>query len=183
MKKSIRKTLFCPAVLVILILPLIGNTVCASENTYYFNGYINSEEWRWETNPGNMTDGNTGTFASTTDSNDVQWLNSNTCDGTETGTITKVEIRVFGYWSGADRDIILQPVFGGSLDGDEHSFDAPKDEGVWSSWFNITDDTNSHSYWTWRHVEDLDCKVKVGAGSIGFTLYASKVEIKVTYDL
>jgi hypothetical protein len=180
MKTNIGKSLFCTAVLAIFILPLMGNTACAtSERIFCFNRNHDTEVW--ETNPENLEDCNESTYASTTDASDVHRLIANTCTGTETEIIDKVYIRVKGYWSGADRDIVLQPVFGGSLDGDNHSFDA-SDTSRWSDWFEISDDTNTHTYWTWRDVANLDCKVKVGIGSSGFTLYASKVEIKVTYD-
>jgi hypothetical protein len=178
MKRSIGKTLFCLVVATVFLLPLMSNTACASEITFYFNDYDEG----WETNPGNMIDGNENTYASTTDSTDIEWLNGNTCTGTELGTISLVEIRVKGNWSGAERDIILQPIFGGTLPGDYHIFDASS-YASWSRWFDITDDNNSYDWWTWRYVDNLECKVIVGGGSSGFTLYCSKVEIRVTYTL
>jgi len=159
----------------------VNPTVCASEYTYYFNDY-DEDEIEWATDPENMIDGNTSTYASTTEDGDTQLLTGNTCTGTESGTITGVFIRVRGYYTGAFREIVLQPVFSGG-DGDNHYFSPPLGEpnADWSDWYNITDDTNSNTYWTWRDVSELNCKVKVGLGMTGYTLYASKVEIKVEY--
>jgi hypothetical protein len=180
MKTNIRKTLFCTAILAILVLPLMGNTVCASENTYYFDRH--NTEVEWATNAGNMVDSDPDTYASTTEDGDTQLLNNNTCTGSESGTITGVFIRAKAYYTGAAREVVLQPVFPGG-DGDNHSFYPPLGlpNADWSEWFNITDDTNSHSYWTWRDVDNLVVKVKVGLGMTGYTLYVSKVEIKVEY--
>ena len=72
-----------------------------------------------------------------------------------------------------------------------HDADGPKGQSTsdyyclwgeyWSDWFDVTDDTNSHSYWTWREVDRLDVNVSLGLGMTGFTVYVSQVEIKVTY--
>jgi hypothetical protein len=129
-----------------------------------------------------MADGDEDTYASTTEDDDVQQLINNTCTGSESGTIDTIYIRAKAYYTGASREVVLQPVFPGG-DGDNHSFYPPLGlpNADWSSWFEITDDTNSHSFWTWRDVKDLVVKVKVGLGMTGYTVYVSKVEIKVEY--
>jgi hypothetical protein len=189
MNISIRKTLFCTAILAILVLPFMGNTALSdsrNERIFYFNSYDQSPSGEtWETNPGYMVDGDNGTFASTTIDRDIQLLNGNTCDGSGSGSITEVYLRTFGYWnsSGEDRDIILRPVFGGVLDGDDHIFNGSS-SGEWSEWFDITNDTNSHTFWTWPLVQALDCDVEVGRGDEGsFTLYCSIVQIRVIYTI
>jgi hypothetical protein len=180
MKINIRKTLFCTAVLAIFVLPIMGNTACASENTYYFDGHHINE--KWDNNPDNMDDGDPDTYASTTEDDAAQLLNSNTCTGTESGTITGVFIRAKAYYTGAPRQVVLQPVFIGG-EGDEHAFypEFGEPHANWSDWFNITNDTNAYSYWTWRDVPFLQCNVTLGDGETGYTLYVSKVEIKVEY--
>jgi hypothetical protein len=182
-RKNLRTT-YCLIIALIFLMSVLGNTaICINRNTreFYFDSHYSRETW--QTNANYMNDSNPDTYASTTEEGDSQLLNSNTCDGTGPGTIDAVEIRARGYWDpiGNDRDIILRPVFGGSLDGDDHIFNA-NNSTDWSPWFDITDDTNSHSYWTWSHVQSLDCDVVVGSGSQGsFTLYCSRVEIRVTY--
>jgi hypothetical protein len=155
----------------------------ASEAVYYFNGYDSVGVDRWETNPGNMVDGNSSTYASTTIDGDIQLCNTNTCNGSD-GTISKVELRCYGYYSGDQRDTILRPVFSGISDGDNHNFVTPPAVGEWSQWFDITSDTNAPSTWIWNDVSDLDCDVEAGSmGMFPFTLYCSKVEVRVTYNV
>ena len=167
----------------ILLTSMMGNIV-VSENredrTFFFDAYHDTH--KWETNPQYMIDGFVNTYASTTDAHDRELLTSNTCDGTGPGTIIKVEIRANGSWDDYDRDIILQPIFGGSLNGDLCVFNAADTPG-WSQWFNISDDANSHEYWSWENVDELQCNVTVGDGSSGFTLFCSIVEIRVTYSV
>jgi hypothetical protein len=181
MKRTLTRTLVAFMIFTSFLLPIIGNTVMSndrSERTFYFDEHHSIR--KWETNWGSMVDGDPDTYASTTIVDDEQLLTENTCLGTESGTITKVEIRAKGNWSGAERDIILQPLFSGFLLGDINTFDA--NETVdWSPWFVISDDTNSHTWWTWGNVNDLDCIVKVGGGSSGFTVYCSIVQIRVSY--
>ena len=181
MKTNIRKTLFCTTVLAIFVLPLISNSASAtSERIFYFDDWNSNIEW--ETDPENMCDGDPDTYASTTDSSDVQLLDKNNCTGSESGTITGVYIRAKAYYTGAPREVCLTPIFD-ELDGDDHYFYPPSGEqsADWSDWFDVTDDTNSHSYWTWREVDRLDVNVSLGLGMTGFTVYVSQVEIKVTY--
>ena len=75
-----------------------------------------------DTNPSYMIDGSTSNYASTTTDGDIELCNSNTCSGTNLGTISKVEIRANGYYSGSNRDIFLRPVFGGTTDGMDNIF-------------------------------------------------------------
>jgi hypothetical protein len=148
--------------------------------TYTFHFASHDEGIEWETDPRDMTDGDEYDYASTTDDRDVQYLQTGMTFQDE-GDISKVELRVKAYWSDADADIILQPVFGGSANGDLHVYEATNTPN-WSDWFNITDDTNAHSFWTWQDIEDLCCNVTVGDHSSGFTLYCSIVQVRVTYE-
>jgi hypothetical protein len=80
---------------------------------------------------------------------------------------------------GSVKNIILRPVFSGG-DGDDHVF-VTSSSAVWSSWFDITDDTNISGKWDWKEMPVLFCDVESDLSS-GFTLYCSKVEIRVTYN-
>jgi hypothetical protein len=156
----------------------LSPSISAIETTFTFD--FGDYEDGWETNPGYMCDGNEYTFASTTDRCDFQYLTTGMSFEDE-GEISKVELRVKANWSGAEADIVIQPVFGGSANGDLHPFDCTN-SASWSSWFNITNDTNAHSFWTWNDIEDLCCNITVGDHSSGFTLYCSMVQVRVTYE-
>jgi len=150
----------------------------ASEVVYYYNTY-KLEGWQYY--PDLMIDEDGGTFAFETNVNVVEFLFENTCSGEDLGTISKVEIRAYGFydWGAGDNDIILTPVFN-SDDGDDHEFNC----GVypqWSVWFDITSDTNAPKSWSWEDVQALHCNVISDDDSEEFTLYCDMVQIRVTY--
>jgi len=153
----------------------------ADQVTYYFNGYNRGEAW--PTNPGNMVDGNISTNASINNmasSNFVELCDSNTCpSGCDLGTISKVEIRVRGHYSGSQRDIILRPVYGGTDDGANYTFQTGTSPG-WSSWFDVTN-TSGETQWSWNDVRSLDCDVEAESDFGIWTLYCSKIELRITY--
>jgi len=161
------------------ILDVYGEKV--STTSYYFNSYDNNQTW--VTSPGNMVDGNISTYASTSIDEDLELCNGNTCPGINHGNIIRVELRVHGYYATNQRDIILIPVFGGVNPGSEYTYETTSSAG-WSPWFNITDDNQAPGTWDWTDIMNLDCNViaelKQGGGS-QFTLYCSKVEIRVVY--
>ena len=153
--------------------------MAADSATYYFDAH--DAVTVWTNNSDNMTDGSTGTYAST-DRAEVQLNNSNTCPGTDLGTISVVELRTYGYM--VDDDTIeLQPVFGGTVDGDLYPWTLPVGAGNadWSPYFNITSDLGAPGSWTWNDVIILDVNVdyiKVGGGDL---TYIAIVEIRVSY--
>ena len=149
---------------------------------YYFNSITSdSQEFAWDTNPYNMVDGNTSTYASTTLDRDVEECTGNSCPGTVIGLISKVELRAYGYYATNQRDIILRPVFGGTVDGSYYHYETSVTP-TWSPWLNITDDNNAPVSWSWSDIADLDCDVESQLGMGPFTLYCSKVEIRVSYS-
>ena len=153
----------------------------ASEITYFFNSYDNSEGWA--TSPGYMVDGSTSNYASTTTDGDIELCDDNNCSGDDIGTISKVELRVYAYSTGLiQADMFIRPVFDGSTDGPNHPYQTPPTP-LWSPWFDITNDQNAPDSWTWSNVSNLDCDIEseYPPGGPGFTLYCSKVEIRVTY--
>jgi hypothetical protein len=151
----------------------------ASQISYYFNGY--NTVMAWNNNPGYMVDGSTSTFASTGTSNKVEHCNSNTCPSVDYGTISKVELRVHGYYVNIQRNIILNPVFDGSTMGDSYVY-VTTTSPRWSSWFDITDDSSHIGSWSWSNITNMDCRVKAGSGTGVWILYCSKVLIQVTYN-
>jgi hypothetical protein len=153
--------------------------------TYYFDGY-GAEQWN---NPDAMVDGSEASHAWSAADGNTQLLNSNTCPGTDLGTITKVELRVYGAVSGTDPDdddFILRPVFGGSSDGDDHQIDiygGGSGNKDWSAWIDITSDTNAPGTWDWDDVVNLDCDiVQVQIGTLD-NAFAGKIDIRVSYSI
>jgi len=146
----------------------------SSEITYYFNAYANA----WDNNPGYMVDNILTNYASTNSDGQYQLLNNNTCSGTNFGTITKVEIRAYGYGDVNDR-VDMQPKFGG-LSGDIHQT-TPGTVADWGIYVDITTDNNAPSPWTWNDVEALFVRIFKENVSKGNMMYCAKVEIRVTY--
>jgi hypothetical protein len=91
-----------------------------------------------------------------------------------------VELRVFGYYASNQRDIVLTPVFGGTTHGGHYTYGTSTTPS-WSRWFDITTDPFFTPPWSWTKVDNLDCDVEAKSGFGFFTLYCSKVEIRVTY--
>lgn len=152
--------------------------------SFVFTDY-DSGSLEWSTNPANMVDGATVNYASTSTHNQVQRLTENASDGSDNGTISAVEIRVFGYQTnGSDGQVRLRPRFSGSTNGDNYDHTLPEDVGnaVWSSYFDITNDSNAPSTWTWSDIEDLDLDVIFLKGADGSnTAHVSSIQVRVTH--
>jgi hypothetical protein len=153
----------------------------ASQETFYFDDYDQGDPGEaWSTNPGYMVDGSTSNFASTTTSEDIELLEGNSYSSGGAGIISKVEIRAHGYYNeGEGCRLVIRPIFSSS-DGDNHYFDMAAEEPAWSSWFDVTDDTNAPSSWSWSDISSLDCDIEKGRED--GTYYCSKVEIRVTFN-
>lgn len=184
-----KKILLCLLIATAFVIPLLGNTALSEDRSteivwFYFDDYDHFYEC-WS-GPGEMVDGDPDDYAFTTTDGDEELCNANNCSGSGSGTITGVEIAAKGYYTGSYRDIILCPVFSGSDEGDDHIFDDVP-EGIgnadWSDWFDITDDDNTHEWWTWSNVQELDVMVTAGTGGTAFALFCSMVKIRVTYEI
>ncbi len=181
--KSKERTILCILIFTVFLMPFIGNAASAAEVTYYFDGYDNSVAW--PTNPSYMVDGSENTWASTTTDGEVQLLDGNTYPGTPPGVgdITKVELSVKAHSDRAGvNNITLQPVFCGTNEGENYTYDDLGEADTWSEWFDITNDDNAPERWTWEEIACLDCKVIAGIPELG-TVHCSKVDIRVTYGL
>lgn len=143
--------------------------------TYYFNAYSSATL----SSPGNLIDGALSTYASSSSNGANEVLSGNTCPGTNLGTISKVEVRGYGYKTGNQTVVFrLVPKFSGS-NGDNHDHYLSA-SAAWSSYFDITNDSNAPSSWTWSDIENLDLTATIVKGPIG-TAYYAKIEILVTY--
>jgi len=162
-----------------LLFCFICSVAYATEVTYYFDAYDSGEAW--DTKPEDMVDGTTDTFALSGGIGDIELCNGNTCLGTDLGIITKVEIRIYAAAIQEGYDYIyLRPVFSGG-DGDNHDVGSLSYDGEWSSYYDITSDTNAPANWTWTDIQNLDCDVEDYQDGGLSTTFASKVEIRVTY--
>ncbi|MDD5082734.1 MAG: hypothetical protein PHU08_05110 [Dehalococcoidales bacterium] len=146
-----------------------------AEVTYYFNAYTIGV---W-TDPGKMVDGDTGTFGYTSTKNAEQVLTGNSCPGTNLGIITKVELRLYGYGDGDDRQDLM-PVYNGAA-GDTRQI-TPASSPGWTAYVDITTGTNAPAVWTWNDVVTLDVKDKFVAIAKGNTAYCARIDIRVTYE-
>ncbi|MBA7704537.1 hypothetical protein ES703_113351 [subsurface metagenome] len=146
-----------------------------AEVTYYFNA---RGDVVW-TDPDNIVDNNLETFGYTNVNGQAQVLNGNSCLGTDLGKITKVELRLFGKGDGDDK-IVITPVFSAG-DGDPHDTVPVVSPGDWTPYVDITNDTNAPDWSLWSHIQTLDCKLTFGGVGKKNTVYAAKVEIRVTY--
>jgi len=149
---------------------------------FYFNSYNTSEAW--ETTPEGMADGNFDTTCSRTSINhDVEHLNETTCQETDFGDITKVELRTkfTGDHVAAVESVLsrihVRPVFSGG-DGDNHTYTTTYNG--WTEWFDITSDTNAPGTWSWSDVSDLDCDVEFQKFYSNHRMSCCGVQIRVT---
>ena len=173
--------LMCTSALLILSKESNVGAISTEEIIFCFDSYDPDEAW--EINPEGMLCCGYG-YALTTIDGDVQLLNHNTCPDNNLGTITKVELRIHGwyYFMGDDRYIILRPVFR-SGDGNNHEFITITTMPSWSPWLDITRDPYAPGTWNWTDVANLNCDVEAENNPLGswFMLFGSRVQIRVTY--
>ena len=161
---------------------VLGDATGTNVTTFYFNGY-SSSNW---TNPQNMLNGNLISYAQAgiTAGTYTQINNSNTTsDSTAVGSIIKVEIAIYATIGvGNVQEAYLYPLFGGSNEGTPISFITV---GGWSSWNDITHDSQAPLDWTWQDLYNLGSKVKVKIGLPGGGPYdeakVRQINLRVTY--
>lgn len=137
--------------------------------TYYWNGYDGSSSG-W-TSPGNAVDGDTGTFASTSGDYNSSYLSldTNTCSGTDLGTIDSARARAYGYaQSGTDMVDSWSNLWG---------LPASAGWGDWLDWALIW----PYDSPTWALVASLVVG-EFSSNADGKTIYLARIEIEVTYS-
>ncbi|MBN2668438.1 MAG: T9SS type A sorting domain-containing protein [Bacteroidales bacterium] len=170
---------------ILIALSLLGFS--QSTVTYYFNGYNTSNPGSWDSNPANVVDGSTSTLGADNENGDYLYLNSNTCSGTNLGTITKVELRAYhqNNWTSSQTtsNVVprLIPYFNGATAGGNYN-DAVGNysTAAYGSSFNITLDGSAPGTWSWSDVQNLDCRLETYRPNSG-NLSVYRVEIIVTY--
>ena len=123
---------------------------------FYFNSYGSGNF----NQPQRMVDNDDNTFGSGGSYlSETQILNGNTCDGTNLGTITKVEMRVLEYSDSSYLGYFqMRPLFDGSNYGSYIDILQKFQPKHWTSWYDITNDTNAPGSWTWTDVQNLDVR-------------------------
>ncbi|GAF72935.1 unnamed protein product, partial [marine sediment metagenome] len=149
-----------------------------AEYTYY---YTENGGNVWQGNPEYFVDGNPDTAASTSSNGRVHDVAVHNGSQEITG-ITKVEIRVRGRLSDISGNYYkIYPRFGGSTIGDEYDItDEMKAGPVWSSWQDITSDSQAPTTWTWQDVVDLDVRIIPTIIHTDYAANGYKVELRCT---
>ncbi len=147
------------------------------EWTTYFSVVDTVGGW---TASANAVDNNTGTYATNTGFGMQTLILDTPSAASELGTISKVEIRAYCSLGdlGVPVKLRLTPRFIGG-DGD---YEVIAQNLGWTSWYDITEDTNAPGSWAWSDVEALGAKFTYywGSGPVPLAQLAS-IEIKVTY--
>lgn len=133
----------------------------------------------WENTP-NAVDNNTGTLATKEGIGMGTMILDTPFASSATGTISKVEIRAYASLSdlGIPCKLHLSPRF---IAGNGDEEDITQNLG-WTSWIDITADTNAPGSWAWSDVEALGANITYywGSGAVPLAQCGS-IEIKVTY--
>lgn len=153
-------------------------------------------DWDVQGSRANAIDNNTSTYCGCTLFKDVGFSSSylaatsNTCDGTDLGTITKVEIGIFNYMTSTGEYVStfhIRPVFDGTTQGTLVELTAqylPGNAG-WQ-YIDITDDGAGpgDGNWTWSDIQDLDIRVYADNPSPSETagFFVSEFQWKITYE-
>ena len=145
-----------------------------AEITYYYD----SATTGWD-DPENLVDNDLGTYATQDRDSWAIIADGNTCPGTDLGTISKIEVRVYGYGDGDDQ-IDIRPRFD-TLWGGYHDT-TPGVNPAWGSYIEITTDPNAPSPWNWSDLQTVDVQLTYDKVSKGNVMHAAKVEIRVTYE-
>ncbi len=150
-----------------------------AEVTYYFDVNGDAPPNRWANNPLMIVDGILTNYASTVSNGDYAGLRETTCPGTDLGTITKVEIRVYAYGDGDDR---IDFAFDASMSPEYQTTPGIGPPGTWGSYVDVTADTYIGG-WTWAKVAIPPSWLFVEYAATGKSnmMYCAKVEIRVTY--
>lgn len=158
---------------------VLGDSSGTVVTTFKYNGYATSN---W-TNPQNMVDGSLLTYASTGAAvgTYIQKNNHNSSsDSTAVGTITKVELRIYSNTGGPSiTEMYLYPVFNGSTVGDAIDFYGTNG---WSTYFDITHDSQAPLDWTWDDLRNLSTRVVASISDSTSFVRVRQIEIKVTYS-
>lgn len=138
------------------------------EEIYYFNSSGANE---WAINPSNLIDDDPETFARPGEVTFVYNLDENTCPGVDLGDIYSVALRMYAYDTG-DTVTITPSYDDGAGDGNVFN---PAINPAWSSWYDVTTDTNAPSPWSWNNISDMNVTLTAS----GINIWGGMVELRV----
>jgi hypothetical protein len=143
--------------------------------TYFFTAY-NSSNF---TDPASAVDTSLVTYSDKTGLGSAYLqVSANECDGTNLGEIKKVEILARTMmWNDPDY-LYVYPIFSVG-NGTNQNVSASPATAVVDFTFDITNDTNAPSTWSWTDIQNLDLYFNGIVNYGGVRIYAGRV--KVTY--
>lgn len=149
-----------------------------AEWTTYLSVVDTAGTW---SNTANAVDNDTGTYASRAALGMNTMILDTPSAASASGAISKVEMRIYGGLAdlGVPAKLYLAPRF---IAGDGDSENINLIPSSWSSWFDITADTNAPGAWAWSDVQALGANVIYSWGSgPAPEARCAAVEIRVTY--
>jgi len=152
---------------------------------YYFSSHSGSN---W-TNPDNLDDNNTTTFATCT-GHGVEYIHTyddNTCTSSNLGPITQVLIRTSGYIADGGgycsvAEYGLSPYYDGNDMGGFCTVSSTTDD--YTAWADITTATNAPETWTFSNIKSkLTCRTEAffWGSSCSDTAYAAVAQLRVVW--
>ena len=151
-----------------------------AEVIYEYTAYIDATDYN--VNPTHLVDLDDDTYGLASAGVGAKIVNFsvNQCDGTDLGTITKVEILTKAHSQNSGDDNFVKANYGGAaVYGDNN--DISTVGGVTEEFaFDITTDTNAPSPWAWSDIQDLDIYFNGTVTASGLRVYYGK--IRVTYE-
>ncbi len=158
--------------------------MAASEFTSYFDNILYDSLW---SNSSNIAAGSNNTYANTTvyGTNYSKFIGiDNIHDTSSTWSIAKVEIGIEYYFNKVDGKIRNHVKF---KDGSSSSYFEDDSDRTTDSiyWFDITNDSNAPSIWSWDEIENLEVYTYAAEHNSDFnaTVYIDSIQIKVTEDI
>lgn len=163
-----------------------------AEVTYKYTS-VSDPNSQW-TSEANVTDVDETNYAYDTVSKNSVGSNIigtvNECDGTDLGTITKVEMLFkVGTEVGEESymDGLLAALYNGTTEGTTYITDFPTDGNPVTYSVDITNETNAPATWTWSDVQNLDMQTKgdnnASSNDISYRCYVLWVRVTYTPDV
>jgi hypothetical protein len=167
--------------LLITIIPFVENVKAdvTVVNTYYFDALGSGG---WTNNPSYMYDGNNATYASNNVGQSVvENLYGTTCNGVDIGAVSKVEIRVRGYYSGVAGTTTSRNIYF-TINGGIANAYVLTTSAAWSPYKDITSDMLLYDGTYWGGIDKSTVEIAV-INPTSKTMYCSRVELQVTFVL
>ena len=132
-----------------------------------------------------MVDGNTMTFAETQGAGiETQYLDNNTLDIVplldRQGVILNIEIRAYAITGDSVNSLSFVPYFDGTS-GQTYLLNTSDSTAGFTSWVDITNDSNAPNFWTWYDTTSIDVLITANVNDSTTEVAVSIVQIQVRY--